>query len=344
MKKTKVTKTPLTNDNHSSTIKTAENATELFSPLPYKKYLSKMTPALRQQFLQTTGKIDYKASINYTFQALLQENTEALISLICSTLHWPHSKVKSIEITNPIVLGRYIENKTFVLDIKALLNDNTIINLEMQLNNYGNWPERSLGYLCRSFDNLNRGEDYIDTKVAIHIGFLDFTLFPHTPEFHAIYKMQNIKNQNVYTDKFILHVIELNNTKLATEEDLAYGIDKWACFFKAKTWEDIRMLVNQNPSLLSAAETLYQLNMNEQFRETCDRFIRAEARENAHHRIKAELTQANEALTAQNSELATEISELTAENSELAAENSELTAEIARLKALLAANNTENKK
>ena len=97
------------------------------------------------------------------------------------------------------------------------------------------------------------------------------------------------------------------------------------------------MLVNQNPSLLSAAETLYQLNMNEQFRETCDRFIRAEARENAHHRIRAELTQANEALTAQNSELAAEISELAAENSELAAEN-------ARLKALLAVNNTENKK
>ena len=138
-------------------------------------------------------------------------------------------------IYTPIVLGKYIKDKTFILDIKA----------------------------------------------AIHIGFLNFTLFPHTPEFHAIYKMKNVKYHNVYTDKFMLHVIELNNVELATEEDHAYGIDKWASFFKAKTWEDIRMIIDNNPALQSAAETLYQLNMDEQFRETCDRFIRAEAEKNA---------------------------------------------------------------
>lgn len=68
---------------------------------------------------------------------------------------------------------------------------------------------------------------------------------------------------------------------MATEEDHAYGIDKWASFFKAKTWEELRMIIDNNPALQSAAETLYQLNMDEQFRETCDRFIRAEAEKNA---------------------------------------------------------------
>ena len=235
-------------------------------------------------------------------------------------------------IYNPIVLGKYIKDKTFILDIKVLLNDDTIINLEMQLNDYGNWPERSLGYLCRNFDNLNKGDNYINTKAAIHIGFLNFTLFPHTPEFHAIYKMQNVKNvkyHNVYTDKFMLHVIELNNIELATEEDHAYGIDKWASFFKAKTWEDLRMIIDNNPALQSAAETLYQLNMDEQFRETCDRFIRAEAEKNALHRIKAELTQANEALTAENADKDCMIAE---KNAEIADKN----AEIAELKARLA--------
>lgn len=101
-----------------------------------------------------------------------------------------------------------------------------------------------------------------------------------------------MKNHNIYTDKFILHVIELNSIHLATKEDRDYEIDKWASFFKAKNWEDIRMLINENPSLQSAAETLYQLNMNEQLRETCDRFIRAEARENATKRQIAELTKA----------------------------------------------------
>lgn len=290
MTKSNVTPNFITNDYPNHIIDTIENASEIFAPRPYQKYLPEITPSLRQNFLHATGEIEYQATINYMFQALFQENEEALTNLICSILHWPRSKVKSLEITNPILLGKDVKSKTFILDIKVLLNDNTIINLEMQLNDYGNWPERSLGYLCRNFDNLNIGDNYINTKTAIHIGFLNFTLFSQEPEFHSLYKMQNIKNHNIYTDKFILHVIELNNINLATEEDRAYEIDKWASLFKAQTWEDIRMIINDNPALQSAAETLYQLNMDEQFRDTCERFIRADAERNALNRINEELT------------------------------------------------------
>lgn len=136
-----------------------------------------------------------------------------------------YEKIKSIEIVNPILLGKYIDTKTFILDMRVYLNDNTILNLEIQLTNEGNWPERSLGYLCRNFDNLNKGNDYKDTQTAIHIGFLDFTLFPDRPELHATYKMQNIKNRNIYTDNFILHLIELNSIQLETNEDKLYKID-----------------------------------------------------------------------------------------------------------------------
>ena len=66
---------------------------------------------------------------------------------------------------------------------------------------------------------------------------------------------------------------------MATKEDKLYGVDKWAAFFKADKWEDIIMLADQMPSLQTSVETLYQLNTDEQIRETCDRFIRAENRE-----------------------------------------------------------------
>jgi len=269
----------------------------------YLKYLPETTPEIHMQFLQASGDVAYTPTNNYMFQGLFQEDTEALTNLICAILHWPHSKIKSLEITNPIILGQYIVGKTFILDIKVLLNDDTIINLEMQLNNYKNWPERSLSYLCRNFDNLNKGSDYSEVKTVIHIGFLDFTLFHHQPELHAIYKMQNIKSQNVYSDKFILHVIELNNINLATDEDHYYEIDRWASLFKAKTWEDIRMLVNDNPTLQTAAETLYRLNMDVRFRETCERFAQAEIEHNSVIQRNIELTQTNEALLAENAQL-----------------------------------------
>ena len=41
----------------------------------------------------------------------------------------------------------------------------------------------------------------------------------------------------------------------------------WAAFFKAKTWEEMRMLAEKKPGLQSSVETLYQLNCDEQIRE-----------------------------------------------------------------------------
>lgn len=80
-------------------------------------------------------------------------------------------------VINPIEPGASIGDKDFVLDIKVLLDDRAIINLELQVINQHNWPERSLSYLCRAFDNLNPGEGYQMVKPVVHIGLLDFTLF-----------------------------------------------------------------------------------------------------------------------------------------------------------------------
>ena len=100
--------------------------------------------------------------------------------------------------------------KEFILDLYITLNNNdTEINLEMQINNLFNWPERSLSYLCRTYDNLCRGQDYHLTKPAIHIEILDFTLFPDTPEFYATYKLMNVRNHHIFNDKFILSAMNV---------------------------------------------------------------------------------------------------------------------------------------
>lgn len=108
-----------------------------------------------------------------------------------------------------------------------ILNNNTLINLEMHVINKKNGPERSLSYLCRRFDQLSKGQDYIQCKPAIHIGFLDYTPFLDYPEFYTTYMMQNIKNHNIYSDKLMLRVIDLTHIALAMEEEQAYGIDHW---------------------------------------------------------------------------------------------------------------------
>ena len=217
-----------------------------------------------------SGAVAYGLTNDYLFRAVLQENPKVRIGLICSLLHLRTDEVHSVDIANPVELGSAIDAKDFVLDVKILLNNHTLLNLEMQVLNEGNWPDRSLSYLCRSFDQLNRGQNYGDAKPVLHISFLDFTLFSDHPEFYSTYMLLNVKNYTIYSDKFILSVVNLTQTKLATPEDKACHLDEWAALFKATTWEEIRMLASENEFIAEAAQTMYKLTAEEQIRQQCE--------------------------------------------------------------------------
>ena len=217
-----------------------------------------------------TGPLTIPMTNDYLFRALLQQNNKVLKGLISSLLHLSLEEITSVEITNPIELGRTINAKDFFLDIKVLLNSDTIINLEMQVINEHNWIERSLSYLCRSFDGLNKGDNYLKARPVVQISLLDFTLFPEHPEFYATYQLLNVKNYIKYSDKLCLHVLDLTRIDLATEEDKHYQIDYWASLFKATTWEELRMLAEKNESIAEATETVYKLSEEEMIRLQCE--------------------------------------------------------------------------
>jgi predicted transposase/invertase (TIGR01784 family) len=239
--------------------------------------------------------------------------------------------------------------------INIRMNNNTFINLEMQVNNEFNWPERSLSYLCRSFDQLRTGDEYVNAGPAIHIGFLDFTPFPEHPEFYASYKLLNVKTHYLYTGKFVLNVVSLKHIDLATDEDKQFGIDRWARLFKSKTWEEIKMLAKNEPIFQDAAETLYDLNADETIRAQC------RAREDYNRQQSAikyhikEITTENQQLTSkvqmvtsEKQQLASELHQVSSEKQLLSSENQQLTSKVEQLttrlkdlEALLAAQNKE---
>ncbi len=267
---------------------------------------------------QATGPLPVSMTNDYLFRALLQKNNHVLKGLICSLLHLKMNEVRSVVILNPIVLGEHIDNKDFIMDIRCLLNDDTMINLEMQVVNQLNWPERSLSYLCRSFDHLESGQDYNQAKAAIQVGILDFTLFAEEPEFYATYMMSNIKNHRIYSSKLRLSVLDLTHIELATKEDQLYHIDYWASLFKATTWEEIKMLAQKDGMIKEATDTIIQLTQDEQIRQRC------EARADYLYWQKIEENYKKE--------LEEKVEKLTDEKQQLLASNEEKDALIAELK------------
>lgn len=284
-------------------------------------------------YKNATGPINYGMTNDYMFRAVLQKNVHVLKGLICSVLHLREENVQSVQITNPIELGDDFDDKTFILDVNVLLNNNTLINLEMQMTNEHNWTDRSLSYLCRSYDQLYQGEVYSSAKPAIHIGFLNFQPFPDYPEFYAKYKLMNEKNGMVYSDKFLLNVIDLTQIELATEEDKEFQIDYWAKLFTATSWEEIIMLAEKNNAFSETAQTLYELNSDEITEMKCRARRDYYKQKNTTEKIMKDLTLEKERLLAKTEKLTTENEALIAKKEALATENEALKARIAELEA-----------
>ena len=225
----------------------------------------KFTPELEK----ATGEIEYSMTNDYMFRALFQKNNRALKGLLSALLHVRPEEILSVEITNPIVIGETIQDKEFRLDIKAVLNGYQQINLEMQVVNRHDWPERSIGYLSRMYNNLQKGDQYIDTKPAIHIGILNFSPFEEQPIFYSRNLLMDVIQHRIYSSKFAVNVLDLAHIELATEEDKSWNLDFWAKLFKTKTWEEMKMIAKDNEYFTEASNTLCDLYADFNVRERC---------------------------------------------------------------------------
>ncbi|MCR4567857.1 MAG: Rpn family recombination-promoting nuclease/putative transposase [Pseudobutyrivibrio sp.] len=203
---------------------------------------------------------------DYLFKMILQRNNLVLKELVQDLLHMETGSIESISITNPIHYGDAINEKTVILDIEAILNDTSIVNLEMQVINEHDWAERSIYYACEVYQNLNKGDSYLCVKPIHQIGILNFTLFDDMPELYSKYMVMNTKNHNVYSDKFQIYVLDLKQIELASEEDKKFRIDKWAKVFKSTKWEELHMLAKDMPIIDEASKTVYELSEENQVR------------------------------------------------------------------------------
>ena len=98
-------------------------------------------------------------------------------------------------------------------------------------------------------------------------------------------------------------MVNSTQTELATREDKAYQIDYWAHLFKAKTWEELKMLAKENEYLNEAADSIYKANAEEIVRQQCLAREDAERRERTLERDNAILKEDNAALKARIAEL-----------------------------------------
>ena len=220
-------------------------------------------------FMNAAGRLMFRLTNDYLFHVVMQRNEKVLRGLLCSLLGWPPERLSRVDLRNPILPGQVIGDKEVVLDLMLVLNDESRLNIEMQVSKVEDWPERSLFYLCKGFDNLKEGQDYSEIMPCLHIGIIDFELFKGDTEFYSRYRLENIKNGRIYTDKFGINVLNLRNIDHATDEDNAYELDVWARLFKAQTWEELRELAEKYDFAKEAATSIYAVSEEEAVKLAC---------------------------------------------------------------------------
>ena len=101
-------------------------------------------------------------------------------------------------------------------------------------------------------------------------------------------------------------MLSLTQIDTATEEDKCFGIDRWAALFRATTWEELRMITQNNEYMDDGAQVLLTMNSDQTIRDMCYFRERAENEEKYRNDLikkqEAELAAKDKALAEKDKE------------------------------------------
>ena len=169
-------------------------------------------------------KLEYTFKNDTLFKVLFVKYPELLKRLVADLLEIRFESIDQFVITNPEMPAERIGDKFCRLDINMIV-DGRRVNLEIQVRDEGDFPERSLFYWAREYSTaLSEGEDFSSLPRTIIISIVDFNLFDCV-EFHSEYQALEVTRHTTLTDKMSLHYFEL--PKLPRSVSAVSGKELW---------------------------------------------------------------------------------------------------------------------
>lgn len=199
---------------------------------------------------------------DYIFKKIFAKrgNESILKDFLIAILEIP---IEKVEVQAEVSLEKQLEeNKLGRLDIVAILNDNTIVNIEVQVLNPHNFIERSLYYWSGNYYNdLKSGTDYKKVKKTITINILNYKLFEEGP-FHEIAKLKRDYQNRILTEKIEMHYIQI--PKFTREKrGNATKLEQWMQFLSQTNQREVELAMKENKEIKKANEEYEYLTGDE---------------------------------------------------------------------------------
>ena len=201
--------------------------------------------------------LKYDFSFKYLFL-----NEDVRRHFISDALGVPLEEIHSVRLANTFLWKRYRKQKQGILDVVVELNNDSKVNIELQIEMISYWDKRSLFYLTKLFtEGLLSGQKYEKLKRCICISILGFNL-DDRPEYHKVYRLRD-ETGHEFSDMLEIHVIELNKPLRGTGQ-----MDEWIRLFNAETEEDLDMLKarTKNIGILEAIKEVEIMSLGKRLR------------------------------------------------------------------------------
>ncbi len=158
---------------------------------------------------------------------------DILINFLNSVIIFENDhKIQSLTIVDPYNIPMLKGMKDTYVDVKAELDNNSHVIIEMQVLNHEGFEKRVLYNAAKKYSTqLKKGNKFHLLNPVIALTITDFELFPEQKELISHYKLLEKKYFIEYSDDIELIFIELPKfTK--SEKDLKSIQDKWLYFIK----------------------------------------------------------------------------------------------------------------
>lgn len=172
----------------------------------------------------------------------------------------PLKEIKSARIVTPYLWRRYRMQKQGILDVALELNDDTRVDVELQIRRQTAWVKRELFYLAKMYtEDLRVGENYNGLRRCVSISLLDFNLL-EGEEYHSIFKLRD-EIGRALSDLWEVHIIELNKKPKGNG-----GTENWIRLFNATSREELDMIQAQSAGLTEAIEVMKEMSLGKSLR------------------------------------------------------------------------------
>ena len=207
-----------------------------------------------------TDKFIMLPTVDFCFKELMQDG-KVRKGLIAALLNVNPTEVESTTLMPTILRKRYPEDKYGILDVRVELKSGVQIDLEMQVESYDFWANRSVYYVSKMYtEQIKEGEDYDKLQKCIQVGILCFSLFEDDKCYRRI-ALCDTESGEEYTDLIEMHVLELS--KLPPEQQNETELMKWMRFFGGTCEEDFKKMAEKDEYIGEAYEALKNMSEDE---------------------------------------------------------------------------------